>query len=96
MVWESEWLGTALSYLAVREMLRGCTNITGKLHTQVKRAEVRLSGYLLVILALGTAFLGGAQSMWARRIEGIYRIAVVLAYWIGLPAIGLGMLLRIR
>jgi hypothetical protein len=62
----------------------------------VTEADFRLSGYMLVILVLGTAFLGGAQSMWARRIEGIYRIAVILAYWIGLPAIGLGALLRIR
>jgi hypothetical protein len=60
------------------------------------QADVRLSGYIMVILVLGTAFLGGALSMWARRIEGIYKIAVVLAYWIGLPAIGLGVLLRIR
>jgi hypothetical protein len=60
------------------------------------QADVRLSGYTMVILVLGTAFLGGAQSMWARRIEGIYKVAVVLAYWIGLPAIGLGVLLRIR
>ena len=60
------------------------------------QADFRLSGYMMVILVLGTAFLGGAQSMWARRIEGIYRIAMVLAYWIGLPAIGLGVLLRIR
>jgi hypothetical protein len=51
---------------------------------------------MMVVLVLGTAFLGGAQSMWAKRIEGIYRTAVVLAYWIGLPAIGLGVLLRIR
>jgi hypothetical protein len=63
---------------------------------RVNEADVRLSGYMLVILVLGTAFLGGAQSMWAKRIEGIYRIAVILAYWIGLPAIGLGVLLRIR
>ena len=62
----------------------------------VTQADFRLSGYMLVISVLGTAFLGGAQSMWARRIEGIYRIAVVLAFWIGLPAIGLGVLLRIR
>ena len=96
MVWELGWPGTAVSYLEVRGMLRGCTNITGKLYTQVNQADVRLSGYMLVILVLGTAFLGGAQSMWARRIEGIYRIAVVLAYWVGLPAIGSGLLLRIR
>jgi hypothetical protein len=51
---------------------------------------------MMVILVLGTAFLGGAQSMWAKRIEGMFRIAVILAFWIGLPAIGLGVLLRIR
>lgn len=51
---------------------------------------------MLVILVLGTAFLGGARSGWAKRMEGIYSVAVVLAYWIGLPAIGLGVLLRIR
>jgi hypothetical protein len=56
----------------------------------------RLSGYILVFLVLGTAYLGGAQSMWARRIEGVYRVAGFIAYWIGLPAIGLGVLLRIR
>ena len=98
MVWELEWLGTVVSYLEARGMQRGCTNITGELMTvyMVTHADFRLSGYMLVISVLGTAFLGGAQSMWAKRIEGIYKIAIVLAFWIGLPAIGLGVLLRIR
>jgi hypothetical protein len=34
--------------------------------------------------------------MWAVRMEGMYRIMGIMAYWIGIPAMGLGVLLRIR
>ena len=34
--------------------------------------------------------------MWARRMEGAYRIMGVIAYWIGIPAMSVGVMLRIR
>lgn len=34
--------------------------------------------------------------MWAKRMEGVYKIMGVIAYWIGIPAMGVGVVLRIR
>jgi hypothetical protein len=52
-----------------------------------------LSGYLLVTLALLTAHLGGAHSTWS---GGQPFFAKVAAFWVGLPLIWLGLLLRVR
>ena len=52
-----------------------------------------LSGYLLVTLALLTAHLGGAHSTWS---GGQPFFAKIAAFWIGLPLIWLGLLLRVR
>jgi hypothetical protein len=41
-----------------------------------------------------TAFLGGARSGWAKRND--HTIAKILAYWIALPMLWVGLGIRIR
>ncbi|CAD6567819.1 MAG: hypothetical protein TREMPRED_004020 [Tremellales sp. Tagirdzhanova-0007] len=55
----------------------------------------RLSGYLLVLLALVTAHLAGAHSTWALGRPGMKDVRVA-AFWVGLPLIGLGLVTRSR
>lgn len=55
----------------------------------------RLSGYVLVTLALFTAHLGGAHSTWALGRSG-FGYARLLAFWLGLPLIWIGLVTRMR
>ncbi|WVQ81919.1 hypothetical protein IAT38_004046 [Cryptococcus sp. DSM 104549] len=54
----------------------------------------RFSGYILITLSLITANLGGFYSFWAQRRE--VGIPGLLAFWVGLPMMWVGMGLRMR
>ncbi|KAK4685064.1 hypothetical protein P7C73_g5097, partial [Tremellales sp. Uapishka_1] len=54
----------------------------------------RLSGYLLITLALLTAHLGGAHSSWA--LGNSAQSVRVVAFWIGLPLVWIGLEARSR
>jgi len=56
----------------------------------------RISGYLLVTLFLFTAHLGGAQSSWALGRGSGFTAVRVLAFWVGLPLIWVGLEMRTR
>jgi hypothetical protein len=56
----------------------------------------RLSGYMLLLLILATAHIAGVYSMWAQRMTGFHKVLRVIAYWIGIPMIAVGVLMRIR
>jgi cytochrome b-561 domain-containing protein 2 len=56
----------------------------------------RLSGYILLLLVLSTAHLGGAHSTWALSKGGVMKVTRILAFWVGLPAIALGLVIRTR
>jgi hypothetical protein len=55
----------------------------------------RLSGHLLVTLALATAHLAGGHSTWALGRPGMQGVRVA-AFWVGLPLIWLGLEARSR
>ena len=83
-------------------MLRRCTSIIGMSILRgvaplfrSESAGFRLSGYLLVLLALVTAHLAGAHSTWALGRPGMKDVRVA-AFWVGLPLIGLGLVTRSR
>jgi hypothetical protein len=51
---------------------------------------------MLLLLILATAHIAGVYSMWAQRMTGFHKVLRVIAYWIGIPMIAVGVLLRIR
>ena len=83
---------------------RGCTSITGRLDTVPGFLEpiltgvvYRLGGYFTITILLFTVHLAGAHSNWSLKHTGLYAVILrVAAYWIALPAVWLGLVLRLR
>jgi hypothetical protein len=85
--------------LEVSEERRSFTSIIGMLLMIPYRKSLlmgRLSGYILLLLVLSTAHLGGAHSTWALSKGGVMKVTRILAFWVGLPAIALGLVIRTR
>jgi hypothetical protein len=88
-----------LRSLEVRGERRSFTSIIGMLPVIPYRKSLlmgRLSGYILLLLVLSTAHLGGAHSTWALSKGGVMKVTRILAFWVGLPAIALGLVIRTR
>jgi len=99
--WHS-WFGLATVGWMVVQSVIGAASVWfgGKAFGGVEQAKRvykyhRVSGYVLVTLALVTAHLGGAHSTWALGRQG-YGWARVLAFWVGLPLIWVGLEARAR
>jgi hypothetical protein len=85
--------------LEVSEERRSFTSIIGMLLMIPYRKSLlmgRLSGYILLLLVLSTAHLGGAHSTWALSKGDVMKVTRILAFWVGLPAIALGLVIRTR
>ncbi|ORY35367.1 hypothetical protein BCR39DRAFT_3781 [Naematelia encephala] len=99
--WHS-WFGIGTVFWMVLQALIGGASVWfgGKAFGGASKAKKvykyhRLSGYLLVTLSLLTAHLGGAHSSWALGRDGFTWLRV-LAFWVALPLVWIGLELRTR